>query len=53
VDEWRQILEANKPANGFAASAAGGQRSNGNAGGEGGNERDEEFGRVRVLRFIK
>jgi len=31
VDQWHQILNANKPANGSPVSAAGGQRSNGNA----------------------
>jgi len=31
VDKWHQILNANKPANGSPVSAAGGQRSNGNA----------------------
>ena len=31
MDKWHQILNANKPANGSPVSAAGGQRSNGNA----------------------
>ena len=31
VDQWHQILNANKPANGSPVSAAGAQRFNGNA----------------------